>query len=92
MAEIIEVPAGLAEEAMERAVVLELNQLRGLDDAGQGAAAGTEDPGTSQRPEGVEAGFGKAGLKGEQEGSKRAEQEVWHRSWLMIFHIFNERK
>jgi hypothetical protein len=69
-AQIVEVPAGLAEEAMEGAVVFEVGQLRGLDDAGQGTAAGTEDPGARQGPEGMEAGLGEAGLKSEQEWSK----------------------
>jgi len=69
-AQVIEVPAGLAEEAMERAIVFEPSQLRGLNDAGQRAAAGTEDPGARQGPEGMEAGLSEAGLKGEQQGSK----------------------
>jgi hypothetical protein len=70
VAQIIEVPAGLAEEAMERAEVFELGQLRGLNDASQGTAAGTEDPGAGQGPEGGETGPCEAGLEGEQEGSE----------------------
>jgi hypothetical protein len=69
-AQIVEVPASLTEEAMERAVVLELGELRGLDDPGEGAAAGTEDPGARQGPEGMEARLSEAGLKSEQEWSK----------------------
>jgi len=64
-AQIIEVPAGLTEEAMERAVVFELGQLRGLDDAGQGTAARTEDPSAGQGPKGAESGSCEAGLEGE---------------------------
>jgi hypothetical protein len=33
---------------MEGAVVLELGQLRGLEDAGEGTAAATEDPAQDQ--------------------------------------------
>jgi len=69
-AQIVQVPTGLAEEAVEGAEVFELGQLGGLNDAGEGTAAGTEDPGASQGPEGVEAGPGEAGLEGEQEGSE----------------------
>jgi len=75
-AQIIEVPACLAEEAMEGAEVFELGQLGGLHDAGEGTAAGTEDPGAGQGPEGGETRPSKAGLKGEQEGSKGTDQEI----------------
>ena len=78
MAEIIEVPAGLTEEAVKGAVVFEAAQLSRLNDAGEGAAAGAENPGAGQRPEGGETGLGKAGLKSEQEGSKGAEEEIRH--------------
>jgi hypothetical protein len=77
-AQIVEAPAGLAEETMERAVVLELGQLRGLDDARQGASAGTEDPSASHRPEGVETGPSEAGLKCEQEWSEGTGQKIGH--------------
>jgi hypothetical protein len=60
----------LAEEAMERAVVLELGELSGEDDAGQGAAAGTEYPSARQRPEGMKAWLSETGLKSEQEWRK----------------------
>ena len=60
VAQIVELPAGLAEEAVKRAVVFVLAELGGLDDAGEGAAAGAQDPGTAQAPKGVEAGLGKA--------------------------------
>jgi hypothetical protein len=69
-AQIVEVPTGLAEEAMEGAEMFELGKLGGLNDAGEGTAARTEDPGTGQGPEGDEAGTGEAGLEGEQEWSK----------------------
>jgi len=69
-AQIIEIPAGLAEEAMEGAVVFERGQLGGLDDAGERTAARTEDPGAGQGPEGGETGSGEAGLEGEQERSE----------------------
>jgi hypothetical protein len=78
VAEVIEVPAGLAEEAVKRGVVFEAAQTPGLNDACEGAAAGAENPGTGQRPEGGETGRGEAGLEGEQEGSKGAEEEIRH--------------
>ena len=78
MAHVIKVPAGLAEEAVKRAVVFEVAQLSGLNDAGEGSAAGTEDPAASEGPERGEAGPGKAGLKGEQQGSKGADEDVRH--------------
>ena len=87
MAQIIEVPAGLAEEAVKGAVVFEAVKLSGLNDVGEGTAAGTEDPGAGDGPEGGKTGLRKAGLEGEQEGSKRAEQEVRHRSGLTTFHL-----
>jgi hypothetical protein len=69
-AQIIQVPAGLAEEAMEGAVVFEVGELGGLNDARHGTAAGAENPGTGEGPEGGETGPSEAGLEGEQEGSK----------------------
>jgi hypothetical protein len=41
MAEVIEIPAGLAEETMKGAEVFESAQLSGLNDAGKRAPAGT---------------------------------------------------
>ena len=70
MTEIVEVPAGLAEEAVKGAEVFELGELGGLNDAGEGTAAGTEDPGAGQSPEGGETGPSETGLEGEQEGSQ----------------------
>jgi hypothetical protein len=61
-AEIIEVPAGLAEEAMKGAEVLELGQIAGLNDAGERAASATENPRASHGPEGTETGLSKARL------------------------------
>ena len=82
--EVIEVPAGLTEETMERAEVFEAAQLPGLNDAGERAPAGAENPGAGQCPEGGEAGLGKAGLKGEQEGSKGADEDIRHRRGLSL--------
>jgi len=82
VAQIIEVPAGLTEEAMERAVVFEPGQLRGLDDGGQGTAARTEDPSAAQGPKGAESGPCEAGLEGEQEWSKGTDQEIGHQASL----------
>jgi hypothetical protein len=70
VAQIVKVPTGLTEEAMERAEVFELGELSGLNDAGERSAAGTEDPSAGQGPEGGETGPGEAGLEGEQEWSK----------------------
>ena len=66
----------MAEESVKRAVVFEAVELSGLNDVGEGTASGTEDPGASDSPERGKTGLGKAGLKGEQQRSKRAEQEV----------------
>src|ERR1022692_1401962 len=86
--EVIEVPAGLAEETMKRAVMFEAAQLPGLNDACERAAAGAENPCAGQRPERGEAGLGKAGLKGEQEGSKGTDEQIGH-SRLLIFHFIS---
>jgi len=77
-AQIIEVPASLAEEAMERAILFEPSQLRGLNDARQRAAAGTEDPGARQGPKGMETRLCEARLESEQEWSKGTDQEIGH--------------
>ena len=66
MSQLIEVPAGLAEEAVKGAVVFEVAQLPGVNDAGDRAPARAEEPGTTDGPEGVEAGLGKAGLNAPQ--------------------------
>ena len=42
MAEVVQVPAGLAEETVKRAEVLEAAQLSGLNDPRERTAAGTE--------------------------------------------------
>jgi hypothetical protein len=73
---------------MERAVVFEIGKLGDLNDASQGTAAGTENPGAGQSPEGSETGPSEAGLEGEQEGSKRTDQEVGHGAASLPF-IFN---
>ena len=82
VAEVVEVPASLAEEAMERAVLFEFGQLRGLNDAGQGAAAGTEDPGAGHGPERVKARLSEAELKSQQQWSKRTHPEIGHQASL----------
>jgi hypothetical protein len=69
-AQIVEVPTGLAEEAVEGTEVFEFGELGGLNDAGEGTAAGTEDPGAGESPEGGETGPRETGLEGEQEWSK----------------------
>jgi hypothetical protein len=73
VAEVIEIPAGLAEEPMKRAVVVEAAEAAGLNDAGEGPATRAENPGAGQRPEGGETGLSKAGLQGEPEGRKGAD-------------------
>jgi hypothetical protein len=87
VAEVVEVPAGLAEETVKRAEVLEAAQFPGLNDACEGTAAGAKDPGTGQRP-GGEAGPGKAGLKGEQEGSKGADEEIGYRRGVTLSSLY----
>src|SRR6516162_8953128 len=79
VAPIIEIPAGLAKEAVKGAVVFVVAELSGLDDAGKGAAAAAQHPGTAQAAKGVEAGLGKAGFKGEQQGGEGADQQIGHR-------------
>ena len=76
VAEVIEVPAGLAEEAVKGAEVFEAAQLPGLNHARKRTAARAKDPCTGQRPKGGEAWPGKAGLKGEQKGSKGTDEEI----------------
>src|SRR5712692_11330768 len=75
---------------MEGAEVLELGQLGGLNNAGQGTASGTEDPGAGQGPEGIKAGPSEAGLEGEQEWSKGTDQEIGHEGALSF--IFKKGK
>jgi hypothetical protein len=82
--ESIKVPAGLTEEAVKGGVVFEAAQLSGLDYTCERSAAGAENPGAGQGPEGGEAGLGKAGLKGEQERSKRPDEEIRHRRALNL--------
>jgi hypothetical protein len=86
VAEVIEIPAGLAEETMKGAEVFELTQLPGLNDAGKRAPAGTENPGACHCPEGGETGLSKAGLKSEEKRSKGTDQQIGHRQ-LLIFHF-----
>jgi hypothetical protein len=76
VAKIIKVPAGLTEKTMKRAVVFEVAQLSGLNDAREGTAAGAEDPGAGQCPEGRKTGLGKAGLQGKQQGRKGTDQQI----------------
>ena len=80
MAQLVQVPAGSAKEAVKLAVVLELVQLPGLNDAGERAPAGAQDPSTSERPERTKAGLGKARLKTPQQGSEGTDQKIGHDS------------
>src|SRR5437870_6582182 len=57
--ESIKVPAGLTEEAVKGGVMFEAAQLSGLNNAGERAAAGAENPGAGEGPERGEAGLGK---------------------------------
>jgi hypothetical protein len=91
-AQILDVPAGLAEEAMEGAEVLELGEVGGLNNAGQGTAPGTEDPGASQSPEGIKAGPSEAGLEGEQEGAKERTKRSGMRGRPYRSSLINERQ
>jgi hypothetical protein len=75
----------MAEEAMKATKVFELGQFARLNDAGEGTAAGTEDPSASQGPEGTETGLSEARLKGEQERSKGTDQEIGHRAAFLSF-------
>jgi len=90
VAEIVEVPAGLTEETMERAEVFEVAQLPGLNDASERTAAGTENPGAGQCPEGRETGLGKAGLKGKQERSKGTDEQIGHRGTLSFINVLKD--
>jgi hypothetical protein len=85
LAQLIEVPAGLAEEAVKGAVVFEAVELSGLNDVSERTPTGTENPSAGDSPERGKTGLGKAGLEGEQQRSKRAEQEVWHRRLSQSF-------
>jgi hypothetical protein len=67
------------------AEVFEAAQLSGLNDARERAPAGAENPGAGQCPEGGEAGLGKAGLKGEQQGSKGMDQQIGHSKGSLSF-------
>jgi len=77
-AQIVKVPAGLTKEAVKGTKVFELGEVAGLNDAGERAAAGTEDPSTGQGPERAEAGLSETGLEGEQERGKGMDQEIGH--------------
>jgi len=72
--------------------VFEVGELGGLNDASQGTAAGTEDPGAGQGPEGVETGPSEAGLAGEQERSKGMDQEIGHEGRPYLSSLINERQ
>jgi hypothetical protein len=92
MPQLIQVPTSLAEEAVKGAVVLKLGELSGLNDAGQGATAGTQDPGADQPPEGAEAGLGKAGLEGLEERSKGPYQQIGQGRDLSFIYIYERRR
>jgi hypothetical protein len=76
VAEVIEIPASVAEETMKGAEVFEPAELPGLNDGGKRASAGTKNPGAGYGPEGGETGLSKAGLKGEQQRSKGTDQQI----------------
>jgi hypothetical protein len=78
VADLIEIPAGLAEKTMKGGEVFVAAQLPGLNDAGKRAPTGTKNPGAAHGPEGGEAGLSKAGLKGEQQRSKGTDQQIGH--------------
>jgi hypothetical protein len=71
--------------------VFEAVQFSRLNDPRYRTAAGTENPGTDQSLEGGEAGLGKAGLKGEQKGSKRTDQQIGHTTAPYLSSHINER-
>ncbi|MGD0446849.1 MAG: hypothetical protein ABSA39_23175, partial [Edaphobacter sp.] len=87
VADLIEIPAGLAEKTMKGGEVFVAAQLPGLNDAGKRAPAGTKNPGAAHCPERGEAGLSKAGLKGEQQRSKGTDQQIGHRR-LRVFHFY----
>jgi hypothetical protein len=86
VAELIEIPAGLAEKTMKGAEVFVAAQLPRLNNAGKGAPAGTKNPGAGHSPEGGEAWLSEAGLKGEQKRSKGTDQQFGQRR-LLVFHL-----
>src|SRR6266566_8551169 len=91
MPQLIQVPTSLAEEAVKRAVMLKVGELARLNNARQGATAGTQDPGADHATEGAEAGLGKAGLEGQEERGKRLDQQVTHRT-ISLSYIFMKEK
>jgi hypothetical protein len=85
VAEVIEIPAGLAEKTMKGAEVFEAAPLPRLNNAGKRAPAGTKNPGAGHCPEGGKTGLSKAGLTGEEKRSKGTDPQIGHRR-LLIFH------
>jgi hypothetical protein len=86
VAELIEIPARLAEKTMKGAEVFVAAQLPGLNNTGKRAPAGTKNPGACHCPEGAEAGLSKAGLKGDEQRSKGTDQQLGQMR-LLIFHF-----
>lgn len=84
VAELIEIPAGLAEETMKGAKVFVAAQLPGLNRAGKRTPAGTKNPGAGHCPKGEEAGWSKTKLKGEQQRSKGEDHQLGHRRPLIF--------
>lgn len=72
--------------------MLKLAELGGLNDAGQGAATATKNPGADQPPEGAEARLGEAGLEGQQEGNKGFDQQAGQCGVLLSFIYRDERE
>ena len=69
--------------------MFEVGELGGLHDAREGAAAGAEDPGAGQGPEGSEAGPSEARLESKQERGEGTDQEIGHAAASLSF-IFNK--
>jgi len=61
VAEVIQVPSGLAEEAVKRTEVFQMAQLPGLNDARERAPAGAENPGAGQPQKEEKLGWVKQG-------------------------------
>jgi hypothetical protein len=65
--------------------VFEVGELGGLNDARHGTAAGTEDPGAGQGPEGSKAGPSEARLEGKKERGEGTDQEIGHAAVSLSF-------
>ena len=86
MAQIVEVPAGQAEEAMEGREVLELGELRGLQDAGEGTAAGTRIQAQDRAQKERKLGPVKQDWKASRKGANEFGRISGIQAGLTIFH------